>query len=237
MREPGPWREGWDPDREWLRAGPYTSPERFTEQMIEFDPQAIRGTVPLSAHMLDDPRYEQYREEIVRDATGAARMVAERWVYCARLPGGQVTLPVEVTVPYNVTVSVQPPNPWWRRLLRLPARSYSRSAAGTVTAHAAVTVDLNVKYRFPDFNPHIGTGYPTEDVHAVARPVRVVYTDTRPELGAQATVARLELRCPFGDGCGHHWTSHVLRDEIEPGGCTITDCPCTRTPPRGGQVA
>jgi hypothetical protein len=195
-----------------------------------FHPETVAHRTPVSRQLLDDPRYEQYRADLIREAVDHAVLSIEREVYSATLPAGRASHMVEVTVPYSVTVSVDLPRRWWERLLHLPARTVDRSAGGTVHGVAWVDVDVEATFRYPQFYG-AGPAVPTGAFTTTPGPVRVESVDTHPLYGVQAAESRTLLRCPArgGGGCGHYLSSHLRPDDgYEPGGCTITGCRCLR---------
>lgn len=212
------WRPGDDP-----------SPE-YQYRRIVATPGTYRHRTPISRQLLDDPRYAQYRANLVDEAVEHAVLEVEREVYRAALPSGSQTFPVDVDVPYVVTVSVAIPRGWWARLFRRRQRYVMEDAVGMVRATAHVRVDMSTVFRMPEFAAAHGPLVPTGDATLTPGPARVEVVDTYPAYGPHGTVSSRGYRCSTRDGgCGHHRVTHVPGDLIEPGGCVIDDCDCRRT--------
>jgi hypothetical protein len=189
----------------------------------------------ISPELLDAPEHANYRADLRRDAGRDAVLAVEREVYRASVPAGSVVLGVEFTVPYSVTAVVPLPRRWWERLLRRPVRYVTQELGGTLDGDARVRVDIGAAFRFPEFPHEFGTAIPTGEYGATPGPVRVTHVDTTPQRGPHAAVTRVLHRCPELV-CHHYVSGHVPADEAESGGCTIGDCPCTRTFPDGAGV-
>lgn len=223
-----------DPAARWIREawsppGYRDDEPEFRVRQTVFTPETNTYALPVSRELIDDPTRARYRTDILREAVDTAILRVEREVYRATLPSGSRTYDLDVTVPYDVTVSVDLPRPWWARLLRRPRRVVTRRVGGTVHAAAHVRVDLDAVYRCPEFRG-AGPMVPTGSAEIRPGPVRVDTVDTYPWTGPHAAESRRGLRCPTRDGgCGHHIATHVPADDIEPGGCVVDGCGCRRT--------